>query len=172
MELWDLYDKHRTLTKETMVRGMEMKEGTYHLVVHVAIINNQNQMLIQQRQWDKKGSPGLWDISVGGSVLAGETSQEGATRETLEELGIDIDLENQLPHLSITFDRGYDDIYIVNKEVDLSTLNVPNEEVLDAKWATIDEIYNMIDNESFINYRKSLIQLIFDMRYSYGVKKD
>lgn len=171
MELWDIYDKDRVLTKKTMVRGDEMKKDMYHLVVHVVIINSENQMLIQQRQWDKIGAPGLWDISVGGSVLAGETSQAGAIRETREELGIELDL-NQRPHLSVTFDRGYDDIYIVNKEVDQSTLNVPNEEVLDAKWATIDEIYNMIDNESFINYRKSLIQLIFDMRYSYGVKKD
>ena len=173
MELWDLYDKNRKLTEDTMVRGDEMKPDTYHLVIHVVIFNSENQMLIQKRKYDKASNPNMWDISVGGSVTAGEMSQLGAMRETEEELGLQIDLHNQLPHLSITFERGYDDIYIVNREVEISELAVPNDEVSDAKWATIDEIYDMIDDRTFINYRKSLIQLLFDMRYQYGaVKRD
>lgn len=168
MELWDLYDKNRKLTEDTMVRGDEMKPDTYHLVIHVVIFNSENQMLIQKRKHDKASNPNMWDVSVGGSVTAGEMSQLGAMRETEEELGLQIDLHNQLPHLSITFERGYDDIYIVNREADIEKLAVPNDEVSDAKWATIDEIYEMIDDRTFINYRKSLIQLLFDMRYQYG----
>jgi ADP-ribose pyrophosphatase len=114
----------------------------------------------------------MWDISQA-ECHCGETSQQGAMRETEEELGLNIDLHNQLPHLSITFERGYDDIYIVNREADLRTLAVPNEEVSDVKWASIEEIYQMIDDKTFISYRKSLIQLLFDMRYQYGaVKRD
>ncbi|WP_026859767.1 NUDIX hydrolase [Jeotgalicoccus psychrophilus] len=168
MELWDLYDKHRRLTEQTMVRGDAMIKDTYHLVIHVVIFNSKNQMLIQKRKYDKVSNPNMWDISVGGSVTAGETSQTGAMRETEEELGLQIDLHNQLPHLSMTFERGYDDIYIVNREAEINELAVPNDEVSDAKWATIDEIYEMIDDRTFINYRKSLIQLLFDMRYQYG----
>lgn len=173
MELWDLYDKHRKLTNQTMTRGDVMLKDTYHLVIHVVIFNSKNQMLIQKRKYDKVSNPNMWDISVGGSVTAGETSQQGAMRETEEELGLSIDLHNQLPHLSITFERGYDDIYIVNREAELETLAVPNEEVSDTAWASIDEIYQMIDDKTFISYRKSLIQLLFDMRYQYGaVKRD
>lgn len=168
MELWDLYDKNRKLTEDTMVRGDEMKPDTYHLVIHVVIFNSENQMLIQKRKHDKASNPNMWDVSVGGSVTAGEMSQLGAMRETEEELGLQIDLHNQLPHLSVTFERGYDDIYIVNREAEINELAVPNDEVSDAKWATIDEIYEMIDDRTFLNYRKSLIQLLFDMRYQYG----
>lgn len=78
MELWDLYDKNRKLTEHTMVRGDEMQPDTYHLVIHVAIFNSNNQMLIQKRRHDKIGAPNMWDISAGGSVTAGETSQLGA----------------------------------------------------------------------------------------------
>lgn len=173
MELWDLYDKHRRLTEQTMVRGDAMIKDTYHLVIHVVIFNSKNQMLIQKRKYDKVSNPNMWDISVGGSVTAGETSQMGAMRETEEELGLQIDLHNQLPHLSMTFERGYDDIYIVNREADISTLAVPNDEVSDARWTDIDEIFNMINEGTFINYRQSLIQLLFDLRYQYGaVKRD
>ncbi|WP_250130113.1 hypothetical protein [Jeotgalicoccus sp. WY2] len=56
----------------------------------------------------------------------------------------------------------------MNREAEINELAVPNDEVSDAKWATIDEIYEMIDDRTFINYRKSLIQLLFDMRYQYG----
>ena len=173
MELWDLYDKNRKLTDSTMARGDAMIKDTYHLVIHVVIFNSNNQMLIQKRKHDKVSNPNMWDISVGGSVTAGETSQLGAMRETEEELGLQIDLHNQLPHLSITFERGYDDIYIVNREAEVNKLAVPNDEVSDVKWATIDEILQMIAEGTFINYRQSLIQLLFDMRYQYGaVKRD
>ncbi|WP_250130115.1 hypothetical protein [Jeotgalicoccus sp. WY2] len=53
MELWDLYDKHRRLTEQTMVRGDAMIKDTYHLVIHVVIFNSKNQMLIQKRNMIK-----------------------------------------------------------------------------------------------------------------------
>src|SRR5699024_9123150 len=131
MELWDLYDKNRKLTEHTMVRGDEMQPDTYHLVIHVVIFNSKNQMLIQKRKYDKIINPSIWLIYLGGSVSASETSQHGVLRESDEELGLSIDLHNQLPQLSITYERGYDDIYIVNREADLRKLAVPNEEVSD-----------------------------------------
>lgn len=40
MEIWDLYDKHRNLTGETMVRGEPVPQDRYHLVVHICIFNS------------------------------------------------------------------------------------------------------------------------------------
>ena len=45
-----------------------MRPDTYHLVIHVAIFNSNNQMLIQKRRHDKIGAPNMWDISAGGSA--------------------------------------------------------------------------------------------------------
>jgi isopentenyldiphosphate isomerase len=42
------------------------------------------------------------------------------------------------------------------------------EEVQRVKWATKEEILTMIDQEIFIPYRKSLIELLFDMRKYMG----
>ena len=83
MELWDLYTEDRQPTGLTMVRGSEHPEGYYRLVVHVCIFNSRGQMLIQQRQPFKDGWPNMWDVSVGGSVVAGESSREAAERERL-----------------------------------------------------------------------------------------
>ena len=92
MEFWDLYDIDRRATGEMHPRGERMPEGRYHLVVHVVIFNTQGEMLILQRQPFKEGWPNMWEVTVGGSAIAGDTSRTAAQREVLEEIGLRIDL--------------------------------------------------------------------------------
>ena len=166
MEIWDLYDKDRIKTGETMVRGSKFKENTYHLVVHVCIFNLEGKMLIQQRQPFKDGWPNMWDITVGGSAVSGDTSQLAAEREVYEEIGYKLSLDGIRPSLTINFDKGFDDIYLIQKDIDISKLKLQYEEVQSVKWASKDEILSMIDEEIFIPYHKSLIDLLFFMRTS------
>lgn len=166
MEIWDLYDKDRIKTGETMVRGSQFKENTYHLVVHVCIFNLEGKMLIQQRQPFKDGWPNMWDITVGGSAVSGDTSQLAAEREVYEEIGYKLSLDGIRPSLTINFDKGFDDIYLIQKDIDISKLKLQYEEVQSVKWASREEILSMIDEEIFIPYHKSLIDLLFFMRTS------
>lgn len=166
MEIWDLYDKDRIKTGETMVRGSQFKENTYHLVIHVCIFNLEGKMLIQQRQPFKDGWPNMWDITVGGSAVSGDTSQLAAEREVYEEIGYKLSLDGIRPSLTINFDKGFDDIYLIQKDVDISKLKLQYEEVQSVKWASKEEILSMIDEEIFIPYHKSLIDLLFFMRTS------
>ena len=46
MELWDLYDEQRRLVGTDHLRGQELPDNRFHLVVHVWIINSQGQYLI------------------------------------------------------------------------------------------------------------------------------
>ena len=71
-------------------------------------------------------------------------------------------------YLTINFDVGFDDIYLIGKEVDIDKLELQYEEVQRVKWASMDEIYQKLDEGTFIPYYKSLIQLFFDMRKQYG----
>ena len=109
MELFDLYTADRQRTGRTMVRGEPVPEGFYRLVVHVCIFDPGGRMLIQQRQPFKQGWSNLWDISVGGSAVAGDDSRSAAERETLEELGLDIDLYGVRPNMNIYWEHGFDD---------------------------------------------------------------
>lgn len=168
MELWDVYDVNRNKTDKTMVRGEAFVDGDYHLVVHVCIFNSKGEMLIQQRQPFKEGWPNMWDISVGGSAVQGDSSQTAAEREVFEELGIKLDLQGIRPHFTMNFSRGFDDFYLVEKDIDLSELSLQYEEVQNAKWATKNEILQMLETEEFIPYYPSLIHLLFDIRKKYG----
>ena len=168
MELWDLYDRDRTPTGEVHQRGKPIPSGRYHLVVHVVIFNSRSEMLIQQRQPFKEGWPNLWDVTVGGSAVAGDTSRTAAQREVMEEIGLAIDLTDELPKMTLPFDCGFDDIYTLTMDVDLSTLTLQESEVQAVKWATETEILALMDDGQFLPYHKSLIQLLFAMKDSRG----
>lgn len=172
MEYWDLYDEHFQKIGRTHLRGEKIPKGTYHLVVHVCIFNQKGEMLIQQRQYFKEGWPNLWDVTMSGSALKGETSQQAAMREVKEELGLDIDLTNCRPSLTNHFEQGFDDIYLIHQEVDLSKLHLQYEEVQDVKWASQQEILKLMKEGQFIPYYESLINLFFEMRHSVGMIRE
>jgi isopentenyldiphosphate isomerase len=169
MEQWDIYDVHRIKTGKVVSRGDKLDSDEFHMVIHVAIINSDNQLLIQQRQPFKKGWPNLWDITVGGTVEAGETSQQAVQRELFEELGYAYDFTNSRPHFTINFQRGFDDYYILKAEVDLAELTLQESEVQAVKWATKEEIIQMIRRKEFIPYHISIINLIFEMKDQFGI---
>ena len=164
MELFDLYTADREKTGRTMARGEPTPEGCYRLVVHVCIFDPQGRMLIQQRQPFKKGWSNLWDISVGGSAVAGDTSRTAAERETREELGLEIDLSGVRPTMTIYWEHGFDDYYVLTQQVDLKSLRLQPEEVQAVRWATREEVLRMIDDGRFIPYEKSQIELLFFRR--------
>lgn len=168
MELWELYTYDRQRTGHTMLRGNDQPEGLFRLVVHVCIFNHDGEMLIQQRQPFKKGWPNLWDITVGGSALSGEDSRTAARRELFEELGLRIPFENLCPSLTVHFDYGFDDIYLIEKDVNWSMIRLQQEEVQAVRWCGKREIVQMIEDGRFIPYHKSLIELLFAMRNHKG----
>ena len=169
MEIWDLYDINRIPTGETMIRGEKIKENLYHLAVHIFIFNKQCEMLIQHRQPFKSGWSDLWDITVGGSAVSGDTSQTAAEREVLEEIGYKLDLSNIRPSFTINFKNGFNDIYLVEREIEIDTLKLQYEEVKEVKWATADEIKSMIESGEFIPYDKSFIDMLFFLRNHNGL---
>lgn len=164
MEIWDLYDVNRNKVNRTAVRGEELQPGDYHMIVHVCIFNSDGEMLIQQRQPFKHGWSNMWDLTAGGSATAGDTSQTAAQRELYEEIGLELDFKNVRPHLTVHIERGFDDIYLIEKDVDLHTLNLQYEEVQAVKWASREEILRLIETGEFIPYYESFIHLLFDSR--------
>lgn len=126
-------------------------------------------MLIQHRQPFKSGWSDLWDITVGGSAVSGDTSQTAAEREVLEEIGYKLDLSNIRPSFTINFKNGFNDIYLVEREIEIDTLKLQYEEVKEVKWATADEIKSMIESGEFIPYDKSFIDMLFFLRNHNGL---
>lgn len=94
----------------------------------------------------------MWDLTVGGSAVAGDSSIKAAEREVYEELGIKIDLSDAVPDFSITFPNGFDDYYLIRQDIDLSQVVLQNEEVQAVKWAGKEEVLRMQEDGTFIPY--------------------
>lgn len=169
MEYWDLYTADRQKTGQTMVRGELQPAGLYRLVVHVCIFNAVGELLIQQRQPFHAGWSNLWDVTVGGSAIAGESSQRAAERELGEELGLILSLGALRPALTVSFPGGFDDIYLLQKEVDLSALRLQPEEVQNVRWANRETVFAMVDAGAFIPYRKCFLELLFALQDEHGI---
>ena len=168
MELWDIYDKDRCLKDCTMVRGDKFKDGDYHLVVHICIFNTKGEMLIQQRQPFKEGWSNLWDVTVGGSAVAGDNSQRAIEREMFEEIGYACDLSDERPFFTVNYETGFDDWYLIEREIDIMKLNLQYEEVQKVEWADKAKVLQMIDAGQFIPYYPCFIELLFLMRNHRG----
>ena len=99
---------------------------------------------------------------------AGETSRQGAEREFREELGYPLNLGNLRPSVTVNFDGGFDDFYLLTKDLPLEDLILQKEEVQAVRWATLGEILGMLRQGTFIPYPESFLQFLFDMREQFG----
>lgn len=146
MEMWDILDEDGNRTGRTIIRGKELKEGEYHLVVHIWIINSSGEILIQKRSDHLKFAPGIW-ATTGGSAVQGEDSITAACREVKEELGIDINPINK--PIRYIRKNSLTDIWVVKNDINLNDLKLQKEEVSDVKWVTIEELKLMIQKGEF-----------------------
>ena len=163
MEVWDLYDKNRNKTGETAVRGgPRIPPGRYHIVVHAAVFNDREEMLIQQRQPWKDVFPGLWDITMGGSAVAGEDAPRACFRELEEEVGLSLPaVRDGRAVFTVNFGDGFDDYFVARWNGDPSSLVLQESEVKAVRWAGREEIAEMTRAGTFIPYHPGLMDLVF-----------
>ncbi|HCC60313.1 MAG: hypothetical protein A2402_01440 [Candidatus Staskawiczbacteria bacterium RIFOXYC1_FULL_37_43] len=108
-----------------------MKRG-----VNIIITNNQGKILILRRSPKEKFFPGLWDLP-GGKVENGETLGEAAERETKEESGLAISLEQKYFYIFHCQDRELN-IYGFKARSTFGDISLSNEHS-DFKWIFKDE---------------------------------
>lgn len=156
MELWDLYNKKRELLGQDQVRGEEIPEGCYHLVVHVWICNHKGEYLISQRSADRLTFPLMWEC-VGGSVLKGEDSLHGALRETKEEVGLQLSPSDGKLVRSVVRDRVNGvrfadllDVWLFSYDGEVSLEKATTREVEQVAWMTKDQIHTLLDTGKLV----------------------
>ena len=100
-EIIDLLDEKGKVIGEVS-KEKAHKSGLFHRVVHVWILNDKNQILVQRRSKAKDFYPNVWDVSFAGHIHAGESSLDAALREGKEELAmvaVDIDIYGNIAYI-------------------------------------------------------------------------
>lgn len=152
-EYFDILDDNGNLTGKTKLRSEVHRDGDWHKAVHIWIVNDKNEILLQKRSPNKDSNPNMWDISSAGHLSAGDNSLEGAVREIQEELGINV-TKDQLQFLSTlkrasryttTFiNNEFDDVYLLHLSLDVHKTQLQAEEVSEIKYVSIQEMKDMI----------------------------
>lgn len=90
-ELVDVLDEMGNVTHTASRR--EVRAGNLlHRSVFIAVVNDNDELLVHRRASWKDVWPDSWDIAVGGVVSAGEAWEAAASRELVEEIGVSVEL--------------------------------------------------------------------------------
>lgn len=163
-ELIDVLDENGIKKGEVLPRSEIHKRGLWHRAIVIAIINEKNEILIQQRSDNKDKNPGKWDISVAGHVSAGQDSIMAASREISEEVGVNLGFNVEVREfrfmtsfrkkqkISENFiERQFYDFFILRQN-GLSDKNIKFQasEVQDIKFINISELNEMRGNNLLV----------------------
>ena len=152
-ELIDCLDEFGNKTGVVKKKSDIKKDGDYHRVIAVLVVNGDN-ILIHQRSISKKVYPNLWSLFVRGHVQAGESSIDACKREIKEEIGIDVN-EDELEFLYTLKEKAkkkdyienmFYDTYILRKDIDIKDITIQKEELNDIKFINIDEVKKQIES--------------------------
>lgn len=135
-------------------KAVAHEKGLWHKAIHVWILNDKNEILLQYRCTEKKLYPNTWDCSFAGHIGEGESSVQAVLREGKEELGIDVDLE-KLEYILTNREKvkyeqiqsnEFVDIYILRQNINLDGIIFQKEEVSDAKYVPLEEFFKLIED--------------------------
>ena len=153
-ELYDLVDENNNPLGLTKPKSQVHRDGDWHRAVHVWIVNQNKEVLVQKRTPTKTLSPNLWDLSMGGHISAGEEPVHAAMRELKEELGMEVNPED-LKYVLLSKDnvvltngieRLFHNVYIVRTDWSISRFVKDPEEVAEIKYISVDEMENQINS--------------------------
>ena len=156
-EMWDIYDADKKPTGEKRPRGSYLADDEYRLAVQVWIRNTQGCWLISRVE--TKSHPLMWE-TTGGCVVAGENSLQGALREAWEELGVQLDPEKGFLYRTFRSDRpqysfpGFLDVWVFENDTPIEQVVLQPEETCGARWATAQQILDMMDRGEFISMKR------------------
>ena len=163
-EMIDVLDENGIKTGQILPRSEIHKKGLWHRAIVVAIINEKNEILIQQRSANKDKNPNKWDISAAGHISSGQDSLMAATRKINEEvsvnLGFNVEVKEFRYMYSFRKQQVFAEDYIENQFYDFfilrqnglnkQSLKYQDSEVQAIDFVTISQLNEMRKNDNFV----------------------
>lgn len=173
-ELIDVLDENGIKTGEILSRDEIHKKGLWHRSIVVAIVNEKNEVLLQQRSANKEKNAGMWDISVAGHISTGQDALSAATREINEEvsvsLGYNVDIKSfrymfsyrtQQKYSENFIENQFYDFFILRKEkLNIEDIKMQETEVQSIKFVGINELLKMQEEKKIVERNPVYNELI------------
>jgi len=152
-EYLDIVDKKGNQTGEKELRSVVHEKGLWHRVVHIYFFRIKDdviEILVHLRSKFKDLDPNKWDTRFGGHIDSGKSAEEAVLRETKEETGLEISLQDLLKGKAKKYDgeknKEFISIYYYNFLGNKEELSFDDGEVQEVKWMNEIEITNSMKN--------------------------
>ena len=152
-----------------LMNKMEAHEkAILHRAFSVFILNDNNEVMLQQRAHHKYHSPLLWTNTCCSHQRAGETNIQAGKRRLYEEMGFEVELKELFHFIyKAPFDNGLTEHELDHVMIGYSNIEpvINPEEVASWKWMKIEAIKDdMIQNPAEYTV---WFKIIFDEFYHY-----
>lgn len=155
-EYFDILDENGNKIGKTKLRKEVHRDGDWHKAVHIWIINQEGDILLQRRCKDKDSNPNMLDISSAGHLSAGDESLIGAIRELKEELNIDVTeeelkyvktLKRAVKYTETFINNEFDDMYILRTDKTIEEMKYQEEEISEIMFVPYKKFKEMVKNK-------------------------
>jgi isopentenyl-diphosphate delta-isomerase len=144
------------------------EKALLHRAFSVFVVNDNNEIMLQQRALSKYHSPGLWTNTCCSHQRDGESNIQAGMRRLQEEMGFSTSLEELFNFIYIApFDNG-----LTEHELDHVMIGSYNDdpqvnpdEVAAFKWMTADAIKQDMEQQPEIY--TAWFKIIFDKYYKH-----
>lgn len=172
-EYFDILDENGNKTGKTKLRSEVHRDGDWHKAVHIWIINNTGDILLQRRCATKDSNPNKLDISSAGHLSAGDDSLTGALRELKEELNLDVKpedlqfiktLKRSSRYTETFINNEFDDLYIVRTDKKIDDMKFQEDEISEIMFVPYKKFKEMVNNKQPDLLRHDdEFEILFDM---------
>ena len=172
-EYFDILDESGNKTGKTKLRSEVHRDGDWHKAVHIWIINNTGDILLQRRCATKDSNPNKLDISSAGHLSAGDDSLTGALRELKEELNLDVKpedlqfiktLKRSSRYTETFINNEFDDLYIVRTDKKIDDMKFQEDEISEIMFVPYKKFKEMVNNKQPDLLRHDdEFEILFDM---------
>ena len=145
IEYVDIVDDSDNVVGKATWKEM-FEKGLLHRTSNVMVFNSKKELFIHKRAKNLKLYPGMYDIKIGGSVMAGESYENAAKRELFEEA----DIKNpKLVELFKLKSRGKENNVnrTVFKCVYDGKLKLNNSEISEGKFVKTKDVEILLKNK-------------------------
>ncbi len=172
-EYFDLLDENGNKTGEIKLRSEVHRDGDWHKSVHIWIINDKGDILLQRRSSNNDSYPGMLDISSAGHLTAGDDSITGAIREIKEELNLDVNpnelefiktLKRSNKYTETFINNEFDDMYILRTNKTLDDMKYQESEISELLFVPYKEFKKMVEtNHPELLMQTDEFEILFEM---------
>lgn len=177
-EYFDVLDENGNKTGKTKLRSEVHRDGDWHRSVHIWVLNNNGDVLLQRRCATKDSHPNMLDISSAGHLTAGDDSLQGAIREIKEELNLDVEardlmfiktLKKHSKYTSTFINNEFADVYVLMTDKTINDMKYQKEEISEIIFVPYKKFKQMVINkqEDLLMHTEEfeILFKLFDSKY-------